>query len=390
MKKIILIGLLIIGIVSISGCVLQKWGIPEKDLPELRPMGDKTEEVIKEKEPEQEKEDNLEELKTEPVNCLPLKIHGDAKNKLNIIFVPDGYSQSELNLFKQDVDKFIEPKYNFGPFAKSPFEENLQKINFYRIDSPLNDLASFEMDENKSFNYNKIKQVIQYCFDDNPYLIDYQVFILGNKEQFHSSYAFAATAPRRSPGYVALFTRVNGKEPYKVYNALKETTVSYTAIHEFGHAFGNLADEFRNTKPISRIDRVNCDTIGCPKWCEDTINEDIACYQKVKKHLDCLKNKPSSENEGYCWNIIRDQCLLENDQDKFFCNNMLEEEYEEVYNCNIGKNCETGTGCYFNCRGTNGYRSSITSIMKQDGKTDEFNIISKEHLIKLLEKYKSE
>lgn len=332
-------------------------------------------------------------------NCSNIKISGDFTKKLNIIFIADGYPEENMSLFREDVSKFTDVDRKFGPFSVSPFKENLQKINFYRIDSPQNDLANFgSNEEGKYFDFKKIDEVVRSCFKSDISLISYQVILLGNKDNPHSAYA--SRVPEKGRGYVALFVRTSleikppaggvasASSCEQNQESCRDLYLSETAVHEFGHSFGDLEDEYFSIRPSSRIERANCDVEGCPKWCSGQVDKNSECYKLFQAKLECLQKQERGENFT-CNQQISNDCM-KNVSNANISEYRLRLDYcskknDEGYNCDIGVGCKEGTGCYFDCGGTNGFRSSPTSVMSADG--FEFNTISKEYLIKLLENY---
>ena len=133
-------------------------------------------------------------------------------------------------------------------------------------------------------------------------------------------------------------------------------------VHEFGHAFVNLGDEYENDlQAADYTERPNIDSEGCPKWCSGELNEEADCYDEYLEFRTCLYNATNNLTEEYS-----EECNY---------NNILT-------NCNLGKDCQEGTGCYFNAKSVIAFRSSERSIMKYPSEDPfEFNTISKEAIL---------
>jgi hypothetical protein len=169
--------------------------------------------------------------------CKTVKYSGDPEDKLDILYIGDDYSSSEQSKFKYDVQRFMNNLLSY-----EPFKSQSDKINVYRIDG-VDDLGC---------NYNcggtarriccdstKIAQLASQC----PYD---QIAIIVNNEQYGGSGGTYAISYRGNP---------------------------MTGLHEFGHSFGRLRDEY-SYGSYNGYDRSaylgmtgNCDpTPGCPLW----------------------------------------------------------------------------------------------------------------------------
>ena len=180
--------------------------------------------------------------------CITLKGSPDDNSKLDFVFIGDDYSESELTLFAQDVDIFMENLLTYEPFASQK-----NKINFHRVDNTLDLVCDYDCDGIKRMiccDDSKIKSIItQYC----PYD---EILVLVNTANYGGS----------------------GGEHVSV-SYRKDTKVM---IHEIGHSFGKLKDEYTyKTKTLSGSPIPinfpgydehsylygNCDTSAtCPLW----------------------------------------------------------------------------------------------------------------------------
>lgn len=152
-------------------------------------------------------------------------------------------------------------------------------------------------------------------------------------------------------------------------------------VHEFGHSFGDLADEYSNMKAISRLDRVNCDVKGCPKWCSGEIDTSKPCYQLIVKFENCVDGGKSSKE---CYEEV-----------------VWELGGSGIEACDVGINCLEGTGCVWNCKGTDGYKpSSFLTPDPPEGweeipckmfspEYDVFCPVCQRHFIEVIKNYKN-
>ncbi len=56
---------------------------------------------------------------------------GDPSLKVDIVIIPEGYTEDEMDLFKEDCEKFSGYLFN-----SSPFKENKEKFNIWGIEAP--------------------------------------------------------------------------------------------------------------------------------------------------------------------------------------------------------------------------------------------------------------
>ena len=155
---------------------------------------------------------------------------GDPSLKVDIVIIPDGYTINEMPKFKEDCKKFA----GFL-FKTNPYEQNLDKINIWGIESPSKESGTDIPAEgvwkstiaNSSF----------YTFDLERYLM-----VVDNKELRN----LASNAP-----YDQIFVLVNtnkygGGAIYNHYSVCSSDNnhSDYVFTHEFGHGFAGLADEY--------------------------------------------------------------------------------------------------------------------------------------------------
>ena len=283
--------------------------------------------------------------------CKKIVDNGNSSGKVDVVFLANNYTEDELDAFATDVNNFIDKEAaHHGLFSVEPFKSYQDKFNFYFIEKVYN----FDF-ENSTYTGLVTKVVRKECPD-----MDELVVVLNYQLSGGRIIGFA------NP-HVSVVTR---KESLN----LREFTYERSFLHEFGHAFGNLNDEYTKPGQTSRLDRANCDVAGCPKWCSGRINSSNACYGLVTKFDDCVDSGNSSES---CW-------------DRFGAS-----EQRNITSCDVGIDCVSGTACVWNCGGTNGYKPSyvgywgdviIPSIML-DGSLDEFDPVSRRHLEDLLKNF---
>ncbi len=169
--------------------------------------------------------------------CIKLNYAGDPKNKLDILFIGDNYLDSDKAKFANDVNIFINKLLEY-----EPFKSQKNKINFYRIDNTQDLVCKYNCRDIERLiccDNSKIEKVAVHCPHD-------QIFVIVNDDKYGGSGGTYSISYRGDP-------RVG--------------------IHEFGHSFGELSDEYsygiscQNCDDINFDSIVNCDTeSSCPKW----------------------------------------------------------------------------------------------------------------------------
>ncbi|MFC2102238.1 M64 family metallopeptidase [Bacteroidota bacterium] len=169
----------------------------------------------------------------EPIDsCIvvPLTEPGDPSKQVDIVFLAEGYPLDEM-------PKFIEDARRISDYflTVEPFSENRDKITFWAVESPSAgsgiDIPGRKEYVNTSFNSSF------YTFDSDRYLTTPDTWSMRDA---------AANAPCDQ------IIILNNSKKYGgggFYNHYCQSTVDHSvseivAIHEFGHAFGGLADEY--------------------------------------------------------------------------------------------------------------------------------------------------
>jgi hypothetical protein len=169
-------------------------------------------------------------------DCISVLYNGD--NGIDIVFLP--YRYEKPGEFAEDVNKYI------GVFLDTnPFASNKGKMNFYRID----DFEGIDCEVGAWVKCDEfgVKKAASSC----PH--DYIIVLVkrGAVEDLVS--------PVRSSA-IGNIEKINTAEPNKV-----------VVLHEFGHSFGGLADEYVDERyyggmNFNPTDYPNCDYPSCSRW----------------------------------------------------------------------------------------------------------------------------
>lgn len=157
-----------------------------------------------------------------------LLFNGAVENRINYVILGDGYLESQLPTFKNDAQNLV-----FKLFQVTPYEEYKDYFNVFSISVPSQESGAANDPNNlinnyfgSTFNYagigrllvptknSKVTEVLVNHFPSYD-----QVFMLVNSSRYGGSGGWVATASTNEQS-------------------------SEVAIHELGHSYANLADEY--------------------------------------------------------------------------------------------------------------------------------------------------
>ncbi|MBS3097872.1 hypothetical protein J4209_03715 [Candidatus Woesearchaeota archaeon] len=170
------------------------------------------------------------------VDCVSIFFNKNHQESIDIVFLGYGYSTTES--FASDANDYINNQF----LNTEPFKSNKEKINFYRIDD-FTDLGC-EIKDWISCSEFKIKQLASQCPNDH-------IIVLVDRNKIKDM-----ISPVRSS---ALSNTI------KINTADRKTVL----MHEFGHSFASLADEYVDNsyyKEFNEENYPNCDSTPCYKW----------------------------------------------------------------------------------------------------------------------------
>ncbi|MFC1663041.1 hypothetical protein ACFL04_02625 [Patescibacteria group bacterium] len=192
-------------------------------------------------------------------NCTELNVTGDSENRMDIIFIathfyPDIGPDSK---FASDVELM---KSKFNTFPK--FAGSLDKINFYRVDDIDPNDECYEIGMNPvCLNKTKLINMASQCagYDQNN---NDQIVVLFNGDVAPFGAAIAEKGFAYMPSNMYLFM-----------------------IHEFGHSFAGLGDEYdKHVPPTTNLEPEypNCASttpgFTCSDKWGDKMGNGVGCY----------------------------------------------------------------------------------------------------------------
>ncbi len=160
------------------------------------------------------------------------KVHnsGEPSKKLDIVLLPEGYSENEMEKFKEDCKRFSEYLFEY-----SPFKENRDKINIWGVEAPSPESGTDI--PGKNVWVRTLLNSHFYTFDSERYLMT---------TDYHSIRDLAANAPNDQIFILVNTSKYGGGGIYNYYNvtSVDNQASKQVFIHEFGHGLAGLADEY--------------------------------------------------------------------------------------------------------------------------------------------------
>jgi hypothetical protein len=160
--------------------------------------------------------------------------NGLSSKKVDIVIIPDGYTQEEMAKFKKDCDRFA--GYILGA---SPYKENKDKLNIWGIEVPSFDSGTDIPGDN--IWKNTAVGTTFYTFDSERYLMTYDNKTLRD---------VASNAPYDQIFILVNTSKYGGGGIYNLYFtcAADNEYSDYVCTHELGHEFAGLGDEYYDSE----------------------------------------------------------------------------------------------------------------------------------------------
>lgn len=221
-------------------------------------------------------------INQETINYETKKISysGDSHKKLDIVILPEGYTKDEMIKFIEDAKEFSDYLFNNEPFLSYK-----SFINVWAIEVPSEesgtDIPGESIWKNTAFNSHF------YTFGTERYLTTFNIKSIRDA---------AANVP-----YDQIYILVN-TDKYGgggVYNYYSLTSAHHPAskkvfLHEFGHGFAGLADEYY-TSPVAVEDFYS---FSVEPW-EPNITTLVNFDKKWKNMISKDTPVPTPDNEKY-------------------------------------------------------------------------------------------
>ena len=185
--------------------------------------------------------------RAEPVTTI--QDNGDPERRIDIVFLGDGYTSSQLGQYATNVETAVA-----GIFAEEPFTSYRSYFNVHRIDVVSNESGADHPERSPpefvdtalgaSFNCSGIRRLL--CVDFDAYWNVLPNSVLGSE--------------REIPIILVNDTQYGGAGGIAAIASVNPTYMVGLVMHEMGHSFGRLADEYTSSPPpcdLSQVSRAN-------------------------------------------------------------------------------------------------------------------------------------
>ena len=164
------------------------------------------------------------------VSSTELITGGNPSTSVDIAFIAEGYRADEMDKFRADVRKMTD-----ALFAESPFSDYRDKINIWAVDAVSQDSGTDVPGE--GIYKNTVLNSSFYTFDLDRYVTTQDIKAVND---------YAAVVPHDAIVVLINSDRYGGGGVYNYYSG---TTAGHPLskkvfMHEFGHGFAGLADEY--------------------------------------------------------------------------------------------------------------------------------------------------
>jgi hypothetical protein len=170
--------------------------------------------------------------KSREAECFKVHYFGEPATHLDIVFVPEGYSSTEMEKFHDDCSRFAGYLFEY-----SPFKENENKINIWGVEAPSKESGTDIPGENIWMQTEVDSRF--YTFDSERYLMTTNYFAVKD---------LAANSPYDQIYILVNTAKYGGGSVYNYYSmaAVDNKFSKQVFVHEFGHGLVGLADEYGN------------------------------------------------------------------------------------------------------------------------------------------------
>jgi len=185
------------------------------------------------------------EQRPNPYKILEVMVNGAPEKKVDIVIVGDGYAKEDMVKFRKDVNHFTDVMFSTEPFKKHKNDFNVRAIEVISDESGI-DKPDKNIWKHTALGtmYNTFGSARYVLTEENRVLRDIVgtipydfITILVNDDRYGGGGIFNL--------YTTTFTKNDSPG--------QEWQMDYVYVHEFGHSFAGLADEYYSSQ-ISYID----------------------------------------------------------------------------------------------------------------------------------------
>ena len=221
-------------------------------------------------------------IKEQPVEARYVKIvdNGDPKNAVDIVFIAEGYTTAEMDKFRSDVKSMTDIL-----FDTDPFKDYSNKINIWAVEA-ISQESGTDIPGDGIYKNTALNSTF-YTFDIERYLTTIDIKSVND---------YAGIVPHDNIIIIVNTDKYGGGGVYNYYSitAADNEYSKRVFVHELGHSFAGLADEYY-TSEVAYEDFYPFDV---EPW-EPNITTMINFDAKWKDLLDPKTPVPTPANNKY-------------------------------------------------------------------------------------------
>ena len=174
-----------------------------------------------------------------------IMINGPTDKKVDILILGDGYAKEDREKFRKDAKHFTEQLFSIQPFKKHKTDFNVRAMEV------ISDESGIDMPDQKIWKHTALGTTYN-TFGSARYVLT---------EENRAIRDIADTAPYDFITILVNDNRYGGGGIFNLYTtcftkavkAGQEWEMDYVYVHEFGHSFGGLGDEYYGSQ-VSYVD----------------------------------------------------------------------------------------------------------------------------------------
>ncbi|MCZ7602652.1 MAG: IgA Peptidase M64 [Melioribacteraceae bacterium] len=262
------------------------------------------------------KEDSFSDLQVDFSNYKIIKSHigGEPHSKVDVVILGDGYTKEEVDKFEKDINHFTEVFFSLEPYTSMN-----DYFNIYGVLNPSEDSG---VDEPRAEIYKETTLNSTFnSMGSERYLLT---------ESVHTVYDVASIVPFDAIFIMANHKRYGGGGIYNFYCTFTSDTQfrDYIFLHEFGHSFTGLADEYY-TSDVAYSEFYKPDREPAEPNITALLDKDNLKWKELVKESTPIPtpwNKEEFDLVGYEWQKERNK--LNNEITELKKNKAAKEEIE--------------------------------------------------------------
>lgn len=156
--------------------------------------------------------------------------NGNYKDKIDIIIIPEGYTKKEWDKFIKDADKLVSGLFTYTPFLENKEAFNVKAVKIFSDESGT-DIPT------QNIWKNTLLESSFYTFQSERYLMTMSM---------HTIQDIVAGIPYDQVYVIVNTDKYGGGGIYNYYSicSANHPKSIEVFVHEFGHGFGGLGDEY--------------------------------------------------------------------------------------------------------------------------------------------------